>query len=104
MSIALDIFCFAVQLTMLFDDVLSVSTSVGGFWWPIFTRAVLMDVALWKFLNNPLNSASVADAITFLIIPCYTCTGPFSGGIACIGVFDRKKYPPDLLRASGSDM
>ena len=46
MSIALDLFCFDFTLTMLFDAVLSVVTGVGGCWWPISTRAVLMDVAL----------------------------------------------------------
>ena len=49
----------------------------------------------------------MADAMTFLMILHYTCTGPFYGGMACIGVLDfgpRKKYPPALICASGSDM
>ena len=45
MSIALDIFYFTVPLTIIFDDILSVATSVGGCWWPISDRAILMDVA-----------------------------------------------------------
>ena len=45
----------------------------------------------------------------FLIIIHITCTGKFSGGISVIGVLlldfgSRKKYPPALLRASGSEM
>ena len=66
-----------------------------------------MDVALWQFSNNTPNSASVDDAIIFLIMMYSTYIGPLSGGISCIGVLNfgpRKKYPPSLLRASGSDM
>ena len=47
-----------------------------------------MDVSVWQFSNCPPNSDSVADAMTFLIMLHSTCTGPFSGGIACIRVFD----------------
>ena len=85
----------------------SVSTGVGGCWWPISVRDVLMDVAFWQFSNNPPNSDSVADAITFLIMMHSACTGPFSRGIYCIGVFyfgTSKKYPLALLRPSGSEM
>ena len=92
---------------MFFSAVMSVATGVGGFWWPIYARAVLVAVAFRQFSNNPPNSASVDDAITFLIMLHSTCTGPFWGGIDCIGVLDfgpRKKYPPSLLCASGSEM
>ena len=57
--------------------------------------------------NNPPNSASVADAMPFIIILNYACTGLFYGSIACIGVLDfgpMKKYSPALLHASGSDI
>ena len=106
MSIARDIF-FAFTFMMLFTTIMSVTTSVGGCWWPIYAMAVIMDVSFWQLSNNPLNSVSVADSITFLTMLHYTCTGPFSGVISCIGVLDfftRKKYPPALFRASGSDM
>ena len=105
MSIALDF--FAVVLKILFADVFSIAIVVGGCGWPIYARVVLMDVAFYQFSNNPPNSSSVADTMTFLIMLHSTCTGPFSGGIACIGVLGfgpRKKYPPALLRDSGSDM
>ena len=46
-----------------------------------------MDIDFWKFSNNPPNSDSVADAIKFLIMLIFKCTGPFSRGISCIGVF-----------------
>ena len=68
-----------------------------------------MYVAFWQFSRNPPNLDSVADAMAFLMILHSTCTGLFYGGIAVIGVLlldfgPRKKYPPDLLRASGSEM
>ena len=82
MPIARDIFCFAVPLTMLFTTVFSVATGVGDCLWPMPARAVLMEVNLWKFSKKPPNSASVADAIIFLIMLHSTCTVPFSGGIS----------------------
>ena len=45
--------------------------------------------------------------MSFLIMLYSTCAGPFSRVISCIRVLDfgpRKKYPPALFRASGSDM
>ena len=107
MSIVLDLFCFTIPLTIIFANVLSVATGVGGCWWTIYSRAIIMDVAFWKFSNNSPNSASVADAMTFIIILHSTCTGTFTGGIDCHGVLGfgpRKKYPPALLRASGSEI
>ena len=103
----LKIFLFCRSVAMLFAAVFSVATGIVGCWWPIYARAVIMEVALWDFSNNPPNSASMDDAITFLMIMNSTCTGPFSGGIYCISVLDfgpRKNYPLDLLCASGSDM
>ena len=107
MSIAQDLFCFAVPLMMLFANLFSVHTGVGGCWWVISVLVVLMAVSFWLFSNNPPNSTPVPDAITFRIMLHYTCTGPFWGGIDFIGVLDfvhKKKYPPDLLRAPGSEM
>ena len=72
-----------------------------------FSRSVLVDFAFVQFSNNPPNSASVADAITFIIFLHSTYNGLFSGGISCIGVLKfgpRKKYLRALLFASGSDM
>ena len=60
----------------------------GGFWLTIYARAVLVAVAFWKFSNNPPNSASVADAMTFIIVLHSTFTVPFSKGIYFIGVLD----------------
>ena len=88
MYIDLDPFCFEVLFTMIFAAVFSIATGVGGFEWPISARAVSIDVALRQFSNNPPNSASVADSITFLITLHSTCNGPFYRYINCIGVFD----------------
>ena len=59
------------------------------------------------FIQYP-NSASVADAMAFLTIIHYTCTGLFYGVIAVIGVFlcilVQGNNPPALLRDSGSEI
>ena len=86
MSIALDLFCFSVPLEILFAAVLSVATGVGGCWWSISARAVLMDIAFWRFSANAPNSDSVDDAMTVIIMLNFTCTGTFPGGISCISV------------------
>ena len=94
---------FSFSLTILFAAVLSVATSVCGCRWPIYARAVLIDVSFWKFADNPPKYASLAYSITFLIILHSTYNGPFSGGIKCIGVLYfglSKKYQPALLCAS----
>ena len=107
MSIALDLFCFAVPLTMLFSAEFSVSTGVGGCWWPISIRDVTVDVDFWQFSNNPPNSASVDDATAFLMMLHSTCTGQFLGGVAYFVVLDfgsRGGDPLDLLRSDGSDV
>ena len=79
---------FAVLLTMIFAAVLSVAIGVGGCWWPISARAVLMELSFWQFSNNPTSSSSVDDAITFIMILHSTCTGPFLGVISWIGILD----------------
>ena len=91
---------------MLFADALSIVIGVGGCWWPISDRAILIEVYFWQFSKNPPSSTSVADAIKFLMMMNSTYTGPFSGGISWIGVLEfgpRKKVPPDVLRALGYD-
>ena len=92
---------------ILFAALLYVVTVVGGFGSPICARSILMDVSSWQFSNNPPNSASVANAMKCIIILNSTCTGTFTGVIACIFVLEfvhSKKYPPVLLRASASDI
>ena len=107
MLMAQEIFCFAISLTILLVSVLSIANIIGGCWWSISVRDVLVAVAFWQFSNNPPNYTSVDDDITFLIMLHSTCTGTFSGGIDCISVLNfgpGKKYPPALLCASSSEM
>ena len=87
MSISLDIFCFVVPFMMLFVTFLSVFTVVGGCQCHNSARVVCMYVAFWKFSNNSTNSASVADAMTFLVILHSTYIGLFFCVIAIIDVF-----------------
>ena len=99
--------CFDVTLVLISVDVLSAVTGVGGCECPIYARDVCMDVAFWQFSNNNPNSASLEDAMKIFIMLHSTCTGPFYRGISCICVLDfgtRKKYPPSLLRAYGSEI
>ena len=74
MSIARDIYCFAVLLTMLLAAVFSVATGVGGCWWTISARAILIEFAFRKFSNNPPSSDSVANSITFLMMLHVECS------------------------------
>ena len=67
-------FLFCRSIYDAFVAVLSVATGVGGRECSIYARAVRMDVAFWKFSNNPPNSASMADAMAFIVILHYTCT------------------------------
>ena len=88
MSVVLDIFCFFIPFTMLFVNVFSVATGVGGCEWPISARASRMDVVFWNFSDNPPNSASLDDSMIFFMMLHYTCTGLFSGETGFIGVLD----------------
>ena len=77
MSIALDIFCFAVPYMMLFAAVFSAATGIGGCWWPIYDRSVLVTVDFLQLSNNTLNSAYMANSMTFLIMIHSICDGSF---------------------------
>ena len=86
---------------------MSVAIGVAACGWIISDRAVIIDITFRQFSNSPPNSPSMADTMTFIIMMDSTCTDMFSVGITFIGVLDfgpSKKYTPDLLRASGSDM
>ena len=81
-------FFFAIPLTILFAAIFSVATGVGGSWWTIFARSIIMAIAFLKFSDDPPNSVSVDDTITFLIMMYSTCSGPFLRGHDCIVVLD----------------
>ena len=107
MSIALDL-SFVVTFTIMFAVVQSVVTGDGSYQLNIYDKEVHMDVIFQQFLNNPPNYASVADAMLFIIILHYTCTGPFYWGIVCISVlylfWSQGKNSPALLCVSASEM
>eukprot|EP00978_Attheya_sp_CCMP212_P014567 scaffold37188_cov29-Attheya_sp.AAC.1 len=106
MSIALDLFCFAVPLRTLSAAELSVATGVGGCGCFISMAVVRSWVPFLQLLNWLPISASVADARTFRMMPHSTWMGPLRAGIFVIGLSDlgpKKKYPPYRLRALGSD-
>ena len=79
-------FYYSVQFTILFAAVLPVSTGVGGCGWTFYDTEVRVDVYFWKLSNNPPYSDSVDDAMTFLTMLNFTCTGLFSGGVSVISV------------------
>ena len=94
---------------MIFADILSVATGVGGCGWPIYTMTVRMDIYFWYFSNNPPNPASLGDVMRFLVILYFTCPGPFYWGIYVIdvvllGFVSREIYLHAMLHASGSEM
>ena len=53
---------------MVFAAVLYFAAGVVGCWCHVSAKEVIMAVDVWKFSNNPPNSASVTDAITFLVM------------------------------------
>ena len=59
---------------------LSVFIGVGGWVKPITWSVILMSTAVCPLWNNPLTSASDADATTYLRILHSMWIGPFSGG------------------------
>ncbi len=75
-------------------------SGVGGCLCPSSSRMILMYTALRAIIYNAANSASVADDITCLMTSAMLRTAPLFGGM--FAPFDRKKWPPALLRALGS--
>ena len=80
MSIAFDLFCLTVALTMPSAAELSVFIGFGGWFkpssWSVIIRGTAVD-PLWK---SPPTSALAADATTCLSILHSVWIGPFSGG------------------------
>ena len=81
------IFCLAILFAILLSAKFSVSAGVGVCRWTIYDRSVRIEVYFWRFLNNPPNSDSVAEAMTLRMMLHSTCMGPFYWGIAYIRVF-----------------
>ena len=80
MSIALDLFCLTVAVTMPSAAELSVFIGVGARVKPSSWSAILRGTAVCPLWNSPPTSASAADATTCLRILHSMWIGPFFGG------------------------
>ena len=80
MSIALDIFCLTVAVTMPLVAELSVFIGVGGWVKPSSWSVIIRGTAICPLWNIPPTSDSAADANTCLRILHSVWIGPFSGG------------------------
>ena len=56
-----------------------VTTSVGGFWWPIYSRKIPRADPSLQLTKNAPSSASIALARKFFIVVHSMCMGPLSG-------------------------
>ena len=96
---ALVIFGCIFPLTTASAIELSVCSGVGGCLCPISSKMILMYTASWAIMYNAANYASVANDITCIIMWYMLSTAPFLCGM--VESLDKKKWPPDLLRAFG---
>ena len=74
---------------------------VGGCLWPISSNKYLAGIACRVLIKSAPISASAAEVITFFMIFAMLSTDPLLGGF--LSSLERKKCPPALLRAFGSD-
>ena len=80
MSIALDLFCLTVAVTMPSAAELSVFIGVGGWVKPSSWSVILVGTAFCPLCNIPPISASATDTTTCLRILHSVWIRPFSGG------------------------
>ena len=80
MSIALDLFCLTVAVTMPSAAELSGFIGVGGWVKPSSWSVIPRGTAVCPLWNSPSTSASAADANTYLRILHSVWIGPFAGG------------------------
>ena len=80
MSIALDLFCITVAVTMPSAVELSIFIGVGGWVKPSSWSVILRRNNFCPLWNIPPTSASAADATTCLRILHSVWIGPFAGG------------------------
>ena len=100
MSIAFVRFGCILTLTTPSAIELSVCKGVGGCGCPISSRMILMYAASRAIMYRAASSASVAKVITCLMMCAMLSSAPLFVGTS--PQFERKKYPPALLRALGS--
>ena len=79
MSIALDLFCITVAVTMPSAAELSVFIGVGGWVKPSPWIVILRGAAVCPLWNSPPTSASAVDATTCLRIMHSMWIGTFAG-------------------------
>ena len=80
MSIALDIFCLTVAVTMPLAAKLYVFIVVGGWVKPSSWSVIIRGTAVCLLWNSPLTSASTAGATTCLRILYFVRVWTFAGG------------------------
>ena len=80
MSIALDLFCLTVAVTMPLAAELSVFIGFGGWVKPSSWSIILRGTAVCPLWNNPLTSDLAEDATICLMILHSVWIGPFAGG------------------------
>ena len=80
MSVALDLFCLNVEVTMPSAAGLSVFIGIVDWVKPISWSVILSGTDVCPFWNSPPTSASAAYATTCLRILHYVWIGPFAGG------------------------
>ena len=84
--------------------VLSVRSGVGGCLCPRSHSVARIIAPICAFSNITASSASLADASTFLNICHNMCIGALCMAlVGSLGKSERKKYPPALRFAFGSD-
>ena len=80
MSIALDLFCLTVAVTMTLAAELSVFIGVGGWVKQSSWSVILRGTAVFPLWNSPPTPALAVDATTCLRIMYSVWIGQFSGG------------------------
>ena len=80
MSIALDLFCLTVAVTMTLAADLSIFIAVGVWVKTSSWSVIIRGTSVCPFWNSPQTSASAADATACLRILHSVWIGPFAGG------------------------
>ena len=100
MSMALVLFGLIFLLMTAYAIEFSVLDGVGDCVWPSSSSMMRMYTASRYILYKPANSASVADAMTCLMMCDMLIMAPLLAGIVVL--LDRKKWSPAQLLALGS--
>ena len=80
MSVALNLFCLTVAVTMPSAAELSVFIGVGGWLKPSSWSVILRGTNICPLWNSPPVYALAVEATTYLRILHFVWIGPFAGG------------------------